>query len=63
MQENEDFRKSLMRQVKELASSIPEAARYFALMKRIVKEGPQAILTELSYVKQELRASRPGSKE
>ena len=63
MQENEDYRKSIMRQVKELAATIPEAARYFSLMKRIVTEGAQAILTELSYVKQELRASRPGSKE
>lgn len=63
MQENEDYRKSIMRQVKELAPTIPEAARYFSLMKQIVTQGSQAILTELSYVKQELRASRPGSKE
>lgn len=61
--ENEDYRKSIMRQVKDLAPNIPEAARYFSLMKRIVTEGAQAILTELSYVKQELRSSRPGSKE
>lgn len=63
MQENEEYRKSLMKQVKELSATIPEAARYFSLMKRIVSQGSQAILTELSYVKQELQASRPGSKE
>ena len=63
MQENEDYRKSIMRQVKDLAPNIPEAARYFSLMTRIVTDGAQAILTELSYVKQELRSSRPGSKE
>lgn len=58
-----EFRKSLLKQVFELTKTLPEASRYFNMMKRILKEGNQAILTELSSVKQQLKSASPGSKE
>lgn len=63
LKEDETFRRSILMKVSEIAKEHPEAARYFNLMKNIVKQGNVAILQELSLVRQQLRESAPGSKE
>lgn len=52
-----------MKVVKKKAEIYPEAARYFNMMKKIFKDGNVAIIQELSLIKQQLRDSKPGSKE
>lgn len=61
--EDLDFRKEILKTVGMKAKKNPEGARYFNLMKNIVKLGNAAIIQELSLVRQQLRDSAPGSKE
>ena len=63
MKEEEDARKTIMKQVQKLSNTYGEASRYFNMMKKIMAEGSVAIIQELSYTKQQLHESKPGSKE
>lgn len=62
-QEDESFRKEIMKKVAKLSKQYPEASRYFTMMKKIMSDGNVAIIQELSLIKQKLHESKPGSKE
>ena len=46
-----------------MVKTVPEAARYFKMMKGIMLKGNPSILSELSTIKQQLKTAPPGSKE
>ena len=52
-----------MKQVVNMVKTVPEAARYFKMMKGIMQKGNPSILAELSTIKQQLKTAPPGSKE
>lgn len=61
--EDEEYRKKLVKEVVDMVKTAPEAARYFNIMKSIMLSGNSAILTELTAIKHKIKSARPGSKE
>lgn len=48
-----------MKQVVDMVKTVPEAARYFKMMKGIMQKGNPSILAELSTIKQQLKTAPP----